>query len=285
MNPFPNAIFQAASIKATKNGATIHLDSKGGGQHIFHLPLRLVLLFCLWFLSLWIQHLDETIGLDELHATMCPCRCVSLSGRFSKSNSSDSKSWDALWCSINGSRVNGTLMWIRYIDHHWSLNYHIFLICLILSWTQFCWNSAVQRRIASTSEELLKAIAKANKNETMQNALSFNALKCLEHAFLAETEWWTFQTMQDVAVVTHRDHCDSLSGCYARRVVEIHSTNERAGAWRPIGNVTAFESCGFRIKIIAAWSKSSVLRRIWLFDVKFCQMLCELFEYWGNVAS
>ncbi len=79
-------------------------------------------------------------------------------------------------CSINGSRVNGTLMWIRYIDHHWSLNYHIFLICLILSWTQFCWNSAVQRRIASTSEELLKAIAKANKNETMQNALSFNAL-------------------------------------------------------------------------------------------------------------
>ena len=48
--------------------------------------------------------LDETVGLDELHATMRPCRCVSLSGRFSKSNSSDGKSRDILWCILNWSK-------------------------------------------------------------------------------------------------------------------------------------------------------------------------------------
>ena len=192
--------------------------------------------------------LNETVGLDELHATMRPCRCVSLSGRFSKSNSSDSKSWDVLWCILNWSKWYVNLNWI-----HRSLNVLIvliYLICLILFWTQFCWNSAVQRRIASTSEELLKAIAKANKRQR-NDAFKCFVVQCLEHAFLAETEWWSFPTMQAVAVVTHRDPCDILSGCYARRIVEIHSTNERAGAWRPIGHVvTAFESGAFPIKIM-----------------------------------
>lgn len=179
------------------------------------------------------------------------------------------------------------LIWIRYIDHHWSLNvliFLIYLICLILFWTQFCWNSAVQRRIASTSEELLKAIAKAKQK---RNDAKCFVVQCLQHSFLAETEWWSFPTMQDVAVVTHRDPCDILSGCYARRVVEIHSTNERAGAWRPIGNVvTAFWTLWILHQDYnAAWSKSSVLRRIWLLDVQFWQMLCELFKYWGKIAS
>ena len=144
-------------------------------------------------------------------------------------------------CTLMRSTVNGMLMWIRFIDH-WIIIFP-YLPYLIL-------NSVLLSRVKAHRIHFRGITESYREGKQKRKDAKRFVVQCLEQAFLAETEWWTFPAMQDVAVVTHRDHCDSLSGCYARRVVEIHSTNERAGAWRPIGNVTAFESCGFRIKII-----------------------------------
>ena len=184
--------------------------------------------------------LDGTVGLDELHATMCPCRCVSLSGRFSKSNSSDSKWRDVLWCILHWSQWYVNLNWI-----HRSLNVLIVLISFAFSYfelsfveTQPCKGAShpLQRNYWKLSRRQTK------DRETMHStALSFHALNMHFLQKLSDDHFRQCRMLQ----------LSLLSGCYARRIVEIHSTNERAGAWRPIGHVvTAFESGAFPIKIM-----------------------------------